>query len=248
MTLKSPPICFKGFTLVELILGLAITAIIGLSVYNVFWSSMKLDDRLRRMHDSYMEVLIADQSMARDLENIVTLNLSASYPDRQMFEGHKNGFEFLTATSKGIKHVRYYSGMVDWGRTTKTIIGQRVSHMSSMTFFNSNALPIEFLLREETTLSDWANQNKGEPFVQIIAAGLKKDTFHCQYAPPVKDLNIKSTKAIAFSDNWNKPGLPFAVSCNFAIYDAKQPELNLTFKRDMYLPPVIQDEQQVQSP
>src|ERR1700683_4046896 len=100
------PMKLKGFTLVELLLGLTIGAIIGLCVYNMFWSAMKLDDKMRRVHDNYMEVLMADQGLTHDLENAINLDLSASYPDSKVFDGQKNGFSFITQTSKGIKRVR----------------------------------------------------------------------------------------------------------------------------------------------
>ena len=85
----------NGFTLVELILGMAITAIIGLSVYNMFWQAMKLDDKMRRIHENYMEVLMANQALTHDLENAVSLDFSGSYPDVKIFDGQKNEFSFL---------------------------------------------------------------------------------------------------------------------------------------------------------
>src|ERR1039457_3637777 len=90
-----------GFTLVELLLGLAIAAIIGVCVYNMFWSALKLDDKMRRVHDNYMEVLMADLGLTHDLENAVTLDLSGSYSDSQNFEGKPQEFSFLTQTTKG---------------------------------------------------------------------------------------------------------------------------------------------------
>jgi prepilin-type N-terminal cleavage/methylation domain-containing protein len=235
MTLKSAHISqSKGFTLIELLLGIVIISIIGVSVYNVFWSGMKLDDKMRRMHDNYLEVLIAEGGLTRDLENAVSLDLSVSYPKAKIFQGQKNEFSFLTKTDAGIKWVRYYSGMVDWGKTTKTIIGQRLSHLSS--FQIGGDLPIEFLIREERNLADWANQTTTKPFVQIAAAGLKKGTFDCKYAPLAKDLSVKGEKGIVYSSVWQDSGVPMAVSCSFSIYDATQPTLDLKFKRDIFIP------------
>ncbi len=48
----------KGFTIVELILALAITAIIGVSVYNIFWTAMKLDDKMRHVLDIYFVLIV----------------------------------------------------------------------------------------------------------------------------------------------------------------------------------------------
>jgi prepilin-type N-terminal cleavage/methylation domain-containing protein len=224
----------KGFTLVELLLGLAISAIIGVSVYNMFWSAMKLDDKLRHVHENYMEVLMADQALTHDLENAVNLDYSASYPDAVLFDGQKEELSFLTQTPSGIKRVRYFSGLWDENSLTKTMIG-RVTNPSVA---KEASLPVEFLLRQESSMADWLNETQNNTSTQIVAAGFKKGSFNCQYAPFVKNLHTSGATAIVYTDTWDQKGLPLAVSCNFILYDPKKPEGGLMFKRDIFLAPV----------
>jgi prepilin-type N-terminal cleavage/methylation domain-containing protein len=224
-----------GFTLVELLLGLVITAIIGASVYNMFWSAMKLDDKMRRVHDNYMEVLLADQSLTHDLENAISLDLSGSYPDAVVFDGQKEEFSFLTQTPKGVKRVRYYSGLSD-GEVARSMIG-RVTN-PSVTTGSKGSLPIEFLMRQESSLADWLNETNADTSIQIVAAGLKKGSFNCQYAPFSKDLHSSGSQGIDYKDSWDDKGLPLAVSCSFILYDPQKPEAGLMFKRDIFLAPV----------
>ena len=218
---------------------MAISAIIGLSVYNMFWSAMKLDDRMRRVHENYMEVLMADQGLTHDLENAISLDFSVSYPGAVIFDGQKEEFSFLTQTSKGIKRVRYYSGLSDEGTITKSMIGRVVNPSNGITKYSKEAVPIEFLMRQESSLSDWLNETSSDTTTQIVAAGLKKGSFNCQYAPFVKDLHSSGSKAIIYQDSWGDKGLPFAVSCNFVLYDSKAPGAGLLFKRDIFLAPVV---------
>jgi len=224
----------QAFTLVELLLGLLIGAIIGLSVYNMFWSSMKLDDKMRHIHDDYMELLLADSAMGRDLENAVNLDLSASYPDAVIFDGQSSEFSFITQTPQGLKRVRYYSGQPDEG-TAKQMIG-RVVNPSNTT--EKGSLSGEFLVRQESSLADWLNETTNDTSTQIVAAGLKKGSFSCQYAPFVKDLHTNGAKAIVYQDNWDHKGLPLGVSCRFILYDPKSRGEGLMFKRDIFLAPV----------
>ena len=224
----------NGFTLVELLLGLMIAAIIGLCVYNMFWSAMKLDDRMRRVHDNYMELLMADQAMTHDLENAISLDLSVSYPDAKIFEGNRRGFSFLTKTPKGIKRVRYYSGFSDKESVTNSMIG-RVTNPSDST---KAAVPVEFLLRQESSLADWLNETSTDTTIQVVAAGLKADSFGCQYAPFDKDLHTNGSKGIVYKESWDDKGLPMVVSCMFTLYDLKNPDQGLVFKRDIFLSPV----------
>jgi len=228
----------SGFTLVELLLGLAISAIIGLSVYNMFWSAMKLDDKMRRIHDTYTEVLMADQALSRDLENAISLDMSGSYPDAVIFDGQSQEFSFLTQTSNGIKRVRYYSGLMD-GSTAKSMIGRVVNPSNEGENQSKGSLPFVFLLRQESSLADWLNETDTQTSTQIVAFGLKKESFNCQYAAFVKDLHDSGTKQIVYKDNWaDKKGLPMSVSCSFVLYDPKNPNLGQLFKRDIFLAPV----------
>ncbi|MBI4310045.1 MAG: hypothetical protein HY591_06920 [Candidatus Omnitrophica bacterium] len=219
-------------------MGLAIAAIIGMSVYNLLWSGMKLDDKLRRMHGNYMEALKADQMLTKDLENAIGLDLSANYPDQKVFDGQKHGLAFLTVTPQGIRRVRYSSGMVDFGKVTKTLIGKKISRLDRMTFLREGALPIEFLLRQETSLADWANEVKTQGRPQVVAAGLRKGTFNCRYAPFTQDMHVTGRKAIVYADHWDKQGLPMAVSCGFSLYDHKNPRADIMFRRDIFLAPL----------
>ena len=226
----------RGFTLVELILGMAITAIIGLCVYNMFWSGVKLDDKMRHVHDNYMEVLMADQAMTHDLENAINLDFSGSYPDAVVFDGQKTEFSCLTQTSKGIKKVRYFSGLKD-GLAEKSMIG-RVVNPSSSSNGSKEPLPVEFLIRQESSMGDWLNETTDNTTTQIVAAGFEKGSFNCQYAAFDKDLHNSGEKAIDYKETWDSKGLPMSVSCSFVLYDAKNSKTGTMFKRDMFLAPL----------
>lgn len=228
----------NAFSLVELLLGLAVTAIIGVSVYNIFWSAMKLDDKMRRVHDNYMEVLMADLGLTRDLENAVDLDFSGSYPDAVVFDGQKQEFSFLTQTPAGIKRVRYYSGMLDQGNVTKAMIGRVVNPSSSIKNYSAGSLPVEFLIRQESSMADWLNDTAIDTSSQIVAAGLKKGSFNCQYAPFAKDSHASGPKEIEYQDSWDEKGLPLGVSCSFVLYDPQKPREGLMFKREIFLAPV----------
>ena len=224
----------KAFTLIELLLALTIGAIVGLCIYNMFWSAVKLDDRMRRVHDNYMELLMADQGLTHDLENALDLDYSASYPEAKVFDGNPREFSFLTQTAGGIKRVRYYSGLYDQGSLTKSMIG-RVTNSSHET---KGSLPVDFLLRQESSLADWLNETTNDSSVEVLAAGLKKGSFNCQYAPASKELNTNGAKGIVYKDSWDDKGLPLAVACSFVLYDPKKPAEGLMFKRDIFLAPV----------
>ena len=232
--LQRKRIC-TAFTLVELLLGLAIAAIIGVTVYNIFWSAVRLDDRMRRVHDNYIKLLLADRFLTRGLEGAVSLDFSASYPDARSFEGHPSEFSFLTQTPKGIKRVRYYSGTSREAPAAKTMIGRVVNPLNKD---HSRGLPVESLMRQESSMADWLNETSNDTSAQVVVAGIKKGSFNCQYAPFAKDFHSSGAKGIVYKDSWDDKGLPLSVSCSFILYDLQKPRAGVIFKRDIFLPPL----------
>ena len=118
------------------------------------------------------------------------------------------------------------------------MIGRVVNPSSNSDKYSKASLPIEFLLRQESSLADWLNETTNDTSIQIVAAGLKKGTFNCQYAPFAKDLHTSGSKGIDYKDSWDDKGLPLAVSCSFVLYDPKKPQEGHMFKRDIFLAPV----------
>jgi len=103
----------------------------------------------------------------------------------------------------------------------------------------TDALPIEFLIRQESSLADWLNETSDHINSQIVAIGLKKGSFNCQYAPAGKDLHMGGSKELVYSDTWDeKSALPLEVSCHFVLYDPKKPDAGLSFNREILLAPV----------
>jgi len=225
----------KGFTLIELLLGMAITAIIGVCVYNIFWSAMKLDDKMRHVQDNYMELLMADQALSRDLENAISLDLSASYPDAVIFDGEQKELSFITQTPQGLRRVRYYTSDSQGNKTAESMIGRVVNPANE----NETQEPAEFLWRQESNLADWLNETTDNTSKQIVATGLKKESFTCQYAASVKNLHVTGEQGIDYQDSWDDKGLPMAVSCSFILFDPKNTHQDLMFKRDIFLAPLV---------
>ncbi|MBF0510791.1 MAG: hypothetical protein HQL13_00510 [Candidatus Omnitrophica bacterium] len=224
-----------GFTVIELLLGLTIGAIIGLCVSNMFWLGLKLNDKMQYVHKDYVSELRVDATLSRDLENAVFIDLSNSYPDAKIFEGNLTEFSFLTQTSTGLKRVRYFTGSPEGVKGLTSMIG-RVVNPSNID--SKGRLDQESLFRQESSLGDWLTGSNQDTRFQIIAGGLKKQSFHCQYAPFVKNLDKSSSKEINYKDVWDDKKLPLSVSCGFVLYNLKNPSASLIFKRNFFLAPV----------
>ncbi|MDE2027537.1 MAG: hypothetical protein KGJ11_03210, partial [Candidatus Omnitrophica bacterium] len=138
-------------------------------------------------------------------------------------------------TSRGLKRVSYYSSSSVRGRGGQSFIG-RVTNPSRRNL--AGRAPVEYLLRQESSLADWLNDADNDTSIQVVTSKLKRGSFNCRYTAKSKDLNTLGAKALDYQDSWDKKGLPLAVSCRFVLYDPGNVQPNLSFKRDIFLAPL----------
>ena len=84
------------------------------------------------------------------------------------------------------------------------MIGRVTNPSKRNTNYSNDSVPVEFLLRQESSLADWLNETDNDTSAQIVAAGIKKGSFNCQYAPFAKDLHTLGAKAIDYEDSWDE--------------------------------------------
>ncbi len=71
-----------AFTLIELLLGLSIFALIALSVYSVFWGGMRMTRKAKHLNPIYREMRLALDLLSVELENMVPYDFSGSTPQK----------------------------------------------------------------------------------------------------------------------------------------------------------------------
>lgn len=222
----------KGFTLIEVLLGLIIFAIIGLSAYNVFWMGMKVDHKANGINRSYVELKAALDLVSKDLENAFVYDLSASYPKELFFRGGPDQMAFLSVIKDEIKSVRYYLDLPDWGRVTRTIVGRHVKDLKQ-------EIPIQFLMRQEISLPEYLSKKTQVPEGEIIVAAVKKSGLKLAYGILQKNSKDKDQlKKMIWKDSWTQNALPNAVRLEITLYDQANPRTGVIFKREIYLPRV----------
>lgn len=87
--MKPPGAAQQGFTLIELVVGLAIYAVIALAVYSAFASGVGAWRKAREFSSTYQTARVVLDDLARELTNAVTLS-------RADFVGEPQRLSFLT--------------------------------------------------------------------------------------------------------------------------------------------------------
>lgn len=206
----------KGFTLIEVLLAAVVGAIVLVTVNHVLWTGLKVEERLRFIHNNFVNVLRADYILSRDLENAIRLDLSLSYPELKIFLGKPREIQFLINTDKGIKRVRYFVGRLD---------------------NSARKGEVETIFRQEVGLSDWVNHGIEQASAEVLLTSVEKDSFECKYAAWPNQLDKNNLVSISYKDQWSENGLPMMVMCRYSLFDTKNKEMVTAFQREMYLAP-----------
>lgn len=222
-----------AFTLIEMLLGIIIFAVISAVLYNTFWIGLKVDRASNDINRSLYEIKTAFELAANDLENLFLYDFSASYPAKTSFIGSSNTMSFLTASSGKLQRVYYYTAIPDGSRTSQLIIGQRTDKQSKA--------PLEFLLRhEEGMIESLKESNHNKSAGEVVAAGIKKGSFKINYGQLKRNSSgyIIIPKEIEWLNEWKKNLIPDALRLEAVLFNIKNPQEGLSLTREFYLPPV----------
>jgi prepilin-type N-terminal cleavage/methylation domain-containing protein len=230
MTNKRTP----GFTLVELLLGLIIFALVAGSLYGMLYNGIKLDGKSQYIHKTYNEARIAFDAFARELPNAISYDFSASYPEQVAFAGREKELTFILPTDQGIYAVHYYAGRPDMGNVSKTILAGVVKNLRSAGSSSRQEAPVDFLMRQQSPLPDYLSKKETE--AEVISAGLMKAGLSFEYGVHAKDERAPGGPELLWQQNWQKPSLPEAVRVTLTLFDPDHPDDGVELVREIYLP------------
>jgi len=207
----------KSFTLIELLLALSLFSLIALTVYNVFFSGMRLNARSESVNKIYREARWTLDQIAKELENFTTYDLSASYPDLDTFVGKDKEIQFILAAPTGLKVVRYTLQSPTVEKIHKTIIGKRTSKLSSFVVNKEEKEEkVNVFIREEMPLVDYLSANGVfEGPIEILSAQVKKDGLKFFFA----DRSVKDSNTIEWKTSWGQPYLPLGIRVELIFYN-----------------------------
>ena len=220
----------KGFSLMEILLGMTIFSVIILALYSTFWSGIKIDQRSE--DQTYRQASWALEAIARELQNAVAYDFSSSYPDRNGFLGEKDRIVFLLPTEEGIKVIQYCLEEEEEVFVHKVIIGKRSKKNISVTERRQEALVQKILIREEQNLFDFINGTKANFLKEAVCFDIEEQGLEFSYAHLESSENDSQ---LIWQDTWENNYVPAGVRVELRIVD---PETRspLIVRRSIYVP------------
>ncbi|MDO8580570.1 MAG: prepilin-type N-terminal cleavage/methylation domain-containing protein [Candidatus Omnitrophota bacterium] len=195
---------FRGFTLIELILGLSIFALVALNVYSIYTGGIRLSRRADTQNTMFREARMALDLMAFDLENMIPYDFSNSYPQQTAFRGEENKITFLMATSDGLNVVSYFLVVPEKVSIHRVIIGKRTSKNVRISNVTQQGLRLESLVRKEQSLISYLNGEDNESLTELIAVNVKEGSLKFSFAY----LKDEESQEAIWKDAWGLNYIP----------------------------------------
>ena len=210
----------KSFTLIELLLGLVIFSFIGLVIYSLLASGIRLSQQFEKENEIYREMRWTVELMAREMENMVYYDFSgsgtepkSSYRDKTAFKGTSDEISFLLDIKNHLKVVQYGLSKPTEGKVYKTIIGSVYRTNVSQTLVLQLNRKIAYLVREEENFADALQENaeQNKDF-EILSTHLQEGGLKFSYGYYEKD-----STTLSWRTDWDKNYLPKAVRMEFTF-------------------------------
>ncbi len=164
-----------GFTLIELLLGVVIFSVIAVTIYSVFLSALKIQKRSFGHQEAVVQINLALETMARDLENAADYDFSQSYPSLKSFQASSDQVRFLQATDQGLQFVSYHLEVSDQATRHTVKVGAHVDKNTSITEETSVTEPVYQLVRQTQPWVDGVNESKENLQHRVVARGIPAD-------------------------------------------------------------------------
>ena len=224
----------KGFTLIELILGISIFALMALTFLAVFSNGVRINGKAEKSDQLYRELRWAMDTLTSDLENMV------SYEGFQEngggFHGDEKSLSLILPTASGLKSIHYALQLPKRGKVVKTVIGQHFTKNTDIVLNYTEENKIESLVREERPFSQSAEaDSEPEAGSGVISPHVKPASLKFFYAAAVKKDDPDAS--VAWLEKWSDVHPPSMVRVELSFVDpddAKNPPLWI--QKDIFIP------------
>lgn len=223
----------KGFSLIELLLGLAIFSAVTACIYGTFWGGIALSRRSQKEGVVDQQIRLAVDLISKDLENMVFYDFAASYPEASSFDGRRDVLTLLSASAGGLKFIRYYLDFPDRARVHKVVIGGTSSRNTAVVIRREENERAKFFMREEWDFADYLNDaGPQNGATEVIARDLTEDGLRFFFG--YWEDEDKGT--YRWENEWGQTFLPRAVRVEMDFLAPDSPPGTRTIGKNIFIP------------
>jgi len=223
----------RGFTFIEVLLGLSIFSIIALSVYAAFGSALRIERQSKQVDSVYREAHFAFEAITQDIENMIPFSLPEVNSKLPSIEGNQDSLTIVSAEKTGIVLVSFYLEKPEFGSVTGTVIGEHFSKLRSVKVFHSEESNNRALIREE---KPWAQDSQENIQKEALSFLVKEDGLNFSYAYVEKDNPKTDSAHVVWKDKIKKGMLPLGVRVQVIFLFPDPHRDPLVLQKDIFIP------------
>jgi prepilin-type N-terminal cleavage/methylation domain-containing protein len=221
-----------GFTLLELLLALGITAVMGSSVYLVYANAVRIDRESRRLGDVTFDSFMVVRTLERDLGRLVYYRYAepGETTEQAVFEADDDRLAFVIQDDDGLKWVEYLLVQQPQDQVRSTQLGQRTKGNVDMVVERSiQQKPRSMFLRKLQLFKGRTPAGDEDIRQEILTDNIASDGLEFYYA------EFKQNNGLSWSKTWKQSARPAALRVVLRLLD---PDSGRTFEisKDLLMP------------
>jgi len=197
----------KGFTVLELILGLVIFALVGFCLFQMLINGVETYKRAAFSSRTYLQMFKAFDTFDQDFGDMFRFDFSNVDPTWLSFSGDASSMQMVVSAHDGIRVIRY----------------KKVDNGAQVT-----------IKRQSMPLKDFLADRNVQTNGQIVIKNIVNDGFKLSYAKSFPQTpGVK--RQLEWQSTWMLPEFPAAVKVEMRLVGFKERQLPIEFTRIYYL-------------
>ncbi len=197
-----------GFTLLEMLLGVVITALVGFSLFQIFANGMNTYQRAQLTAKVYLQMYKVFDALDADIAAIITFDYRAVDPQWKSFHGNATSMHFVRKAKDGLQMVSY---AVYDDKSRGDEVRRKIN-------------PLVDVLAKQT--KDVAGD--------VVAKYIQDDGFTLTYAQAEPE-SVNGKVKIRWQNSWEEEHLPIAIAVKIRFKPNQEKQAPVEFSRIFYL-------------
>ena len=203
---KSPG---SGFSLIELILGLGLAAVMGVSVFMVYANAVRLDAYSKGLSENIFRTFMTFKVIENDLGRVASYRYRVQGSDSEEFAfvGQEGRLAFVARTPHGLNWVEYFTQEdAQQAIVQSTALGRRYERNTDQTLERAvSEQKGQRLMRQEIAFNGMPPAGDVKDEAQVLTRGIAAGGMTFYYG------KVSGNSGLVWSDSWEGSTLPAAI-------------------------------------
>lgn len=235
-------LCRRGLTLIEMMVGLTLFALVGSGIYSLYAQGVRIQQAAEESGETVGQVRWAFDILTRDLENAVRWNHPGTVKDFLKWE--KDEITFVTATADGLHRIRYSLKQPETVHIHQVIVNGTAVLPEKIVLQKDTGRQAVLLVREELPWREGTDESNSAEGEEVLATQVVPGSLRFSFGK--QELPEKQT-GIRWESEWQSVSPPVGVRVEIALLNpGGEDSPAVKWQQDIFIPSGIRDPQKTE--